>query len=306
MNPTTPQHPNEEANMSTYDVAGGPGATAADAGSTGGAKERAQQTAGSAKEQAGQVTGTAKEQAGAVAGTAKEQAGAVAGTAKEEAGHVVHSAQEQLGGVLQEAQSQAVDLLGELRRQVDEQSTGQRDKLAAFLKQAGTELSQMSSASEGSGMATQLVRQAGDRAGALGDALSSREPRELLEQVRSYARRRPGAFLLGALAAGALAGRVTRGAQAAHSSSGSEGRELEPLGTAPTPGATGTLDLPGSDLSSTYAAGVTGTGTTTAAGTSANEAVARYGEDPNEDLVPHHIASDVPSVSDAPSHGSRP
>ncbi|WP_432485920.1 hypothetical protein [Kineococcus esterisolvens] len=295
--------------MSSYDVTGGPGATAADpAGSTGsgGAKERAQQTAGSAKEQAGHVAGTAKEQAGQVAGTAKQQAGEVAGTAKEEAGHVVQSAQEQLSGVLGEAQSQAGDLLTELRRQVDEQSTTQRDKLASLLQQAGTELSQMARSSEGSGPATQLVRQAGDRVGAWGETLAGHEPRELLDQLRSYARRRPGTFLLGALAAGALAGRVTRGAQASSGGDSAEGRELEPLSTAPTPATgTGTLDL-GSDRSPTYAAGVTGTGTRTAAGTSADEAVSRYGQDPNEDLVPRHIASDVPSMSDAPTRGYRP
>ncbi|NAZ85916.1 hypothetical protein [Kineococcus indalonis] len=324
--------------MSTYDVTGGSGATAAGAGGTSGtgdAQGRAQETAGTAKEQAGQVAGTAKEQAGQVAGTAKEQAGQVAGTAKQqaaevagtakqEAGHVVASAREQLSDVLGQAEAQAGDLLGELRKQVDEQTSTGRDKIAALLTQAGEELAQMGRASEGSGPATQLVRQAGDRVGAWGQTLSSHEPAELLEQLRTYARRRPGAFLLGALAAGLVAGRVTRGAKAAHDAGPSaQGRELEPLSTAPTPGTapgagTGTItDLRGSDLSSTYASGVTGMGTTTSPTTgpgagrhvgtgTTDETVSRYGEDPNEDLLPHHIRSDVPSVSDAPSHGSRP
>ncbi|WP_432499167.1 hypothetical protein [Kineococcus gypseus] len=316
--------------MSTYDVTGGSGATAADAGG-GDAQQRAQQTAGTAKEQAGQVAGTAKEQAGQVAGTAKEQAGQVAGTAKEQAGqlagtarqeaeHVVQSAREQLGEVLTDVESQAGDLIGQLRQQVHEQSTTQRDRLAALLSQAGEELSQMSRSSQGSGPATQLVRQAGERAGAWGRTLSDHEPQELLEQLRSYARRKPGTFLLGALAAGALAGRLTRGAKEAHDRgpAAATGRELEPLSTAPTPGSTGLPPTYAGGTTGTYAGAGAGAGTyagtgTTTAGTTTtgtrseqDEVVSRYGENTIEDLVPHHLRSDVPSVSDAPSHGSRP
>jgi hypothetical protein len=51
--------------------------------------------------------------------------------------------------------------------------------------------------------------------------LQNREPAELLEEVRSFARRKPGLFLLGAAAAGVLAGRLTSGVKAAHSDNGS-------------------------------------------------------------------------------------
>jgi hypothetical protein len=50
--------------------------------------------------------------------------------------------------------------------------------------------------------------------------LQSREPAELLDEVRRFARRKPGMFLLGAAAAGVLAGRLTSGVKAAHSDSG--------------------------------------------------------------------------------------
>jgi hypothetical protein len=53
--------------------------------------------------------------------------------------------------------------------------------------------------------------------------LQNREPAELLDDVRSFARRKPGLFLLGAAAAGVLAGRLTSGVKAAHSSSYSSG-----------------------------------------------------------------------------------
>ena len=42
--------------------------------------------------------------------------------------------------------------------------------------------------------------------------LDQRDPGELLDEVRGIARRKPGTFLLGALAAGVVAGRLTRGA----------------------------------------------------------------------------------------------
>ena len=53
--------------------------------------------------------------------------------------------------------------------------------------------------------------------------LQNREPAELLDEVRSFARRKPGMFLLGAAAAGILAGRLTSGVKAAHSDSGPAG-----------------------------------------------------------------------------------
>ncbi|WP_369053012.1 hypothetical protein [Kineococcus terrestris] len=283
-------------------------------------KARAQETAGTAQQRAGEVAGSAKEQAADVAGTAREQAAGVAGSAKEQAADVAGTAKEQAANVVAEARDQAVGLLDQLRQQVDEQSSTQRDRLAAFLRQAGQELRQMGGASEGSGAATQLVRQAGDRASAWSSALEAHEPQELLEQLRRYARRRPGAFLLGALAAGVVAGRVTRGATAASDrTSGTAlgrggSRELEPLATAPvtTAGATTPAPLGGVGPSAVPGAGTgvgTGVGPGVGTGVAAHDVdptVSRFGENPDEDLVPHHLRSDVPSVSDAPAHGSRP
>ncbi|NAZ82246.1 hypothetical protein GTR02_10495 [Kineococcus sp. R8] len=244
-------------------------------------------------------TGDAKQRAQETAGTAKQQANEVAGTAKEQAGAVAQSAQEQAGAVIGEAKHQALGVLDEVRRQVDEQSSTQRDRLAAFLREAGQELSGMAGGSQGSGMATNLVRQAGDRASTWGDTLSRHEPAELLDQVRSFARRKPGTFLLGALAAGLLAGRVTRGATAASSRTSDtpmgSGTELEPLATAPTPAA-----YPG--LATTTTAPVTTAATTSTAPTSVDVT----GENLDEDLVPHHIRSDVPSMSASQVPGTRP
>jgi hypothetical protein len=196
--------------------ASAPGGESRHEQTAGAAKEQASAVAGTAKHQASAVAGTAKEQAAAVAGTAKEQASAVAGTAKEQAAAVAGTAKDQAGNVLAEAKDQAVDLFADLRRQLSEQSDAVRDRLAEFLTGAGSELSDMAGAGGGSGYATQVVRQIGDRASSWGSHLTNHDATDLLEQTRSFARRRPGAFLLGALVTGVVAGRLTRGAKAHH------------------------------------------------------------------------------------------
>ncbi|WP_432511416.1 ATP synthase subunit B family protein [Kineococcus sp. SYSU DK001] len=195
------------------------------------ASERAGAAKQEAQQQAADVAGNAKEQASAVAGTAKEQASAVAGTAKEQASAVAGTAKEQAGNVLGEAKAQAGDLLEDLRRQLAEQSDGIRDRLAEFFTTAGSELSDMASAGGGSGYATNVVRQVGDRASSWGAHLSDHDASDLLEQGRYFARRKPGTFLLGAVLAGVVAGRLTRGAKAHHDeTSASTGSATASLG----------------------------------------------------------------------------
>jgi hypothetical protein len=62
--------------------------------------------------------------------------------------------------------------------------------------------------------------------------LGDHEAGELIEEVRQFARRRPGTFLLGAAVTGVIAGRLTRGAAASSdltSPAGSSGRHrLDP------------------------------------------------------------------------------
>jgi hypothetical protein len=80
----------------------------------------------------------------------------------------------------------------------------------------------------------------------LADWLDGREPGQLLDEARNFARRRPGVFLVGALAAGVVAGRMTRGVVAAHTSDDSSGQaggaapdSLPSYGGAESPAASG-------------------------------------------------------------------
>jgi hypothetical protein len=162
----------------------------------------------------------------------REQARHAAQTAADETKHVAAVAQQEVGNVAAEAKDHAVTLVNDAKAQLEEHSRGQRDSLVQTLRTFSDDLDQM--ATQGGGMAADLVRQAADRARSLGSKLDGREPAELLDDVRDFARRRPGTFLLGALAAGVVVGRLARGAKdangsAAHASGSTRGLAMGPV-----------------------------------------------------------------------------
>lgn len=167
------------------------------------------------------TTDTAKDQAGHLAGTAKDEATNVAGEAKAQARNVMHDA----------------------RTMVDEQSRTGRDRLVETTRTLGSDLEEMADGGP-DGMAGDLARQVAQKAREVGDMLDGREPSDILGDVRAFARRRPGTFLIGALVAGVVAGRLARGAKDAQAASA-------PDATSSTP------SVP--DVSPTYA-GTTGSG----------------------------------------------
>lgn len=145
------------------------------------------------------------------------QTGQAAGTATEEGKHVAAVASEEAQRVAAETKQQARVLLEDARGQLDEQSRMQRDRLVQTLSTLGDDLDRMSGQTD-SGLASQLVKDAAQRVRGVSRRLEDREPAELLDEVREFARRKPGTFLIGALAAGVVAGRFARGAQKARSS----------------------------------------------------------------------------------------
>lgn len=137
----------------------------------------------------------------------------VATSAKQQGRQTAEVAGEELRNVASEVSSQARDLFGELRTQVGEQTSTQKQRLTEALRTFTDELQEMAKSGGGSGVATELVRRIAARAESLHSQLDRHEPSDLLDQGRSAARQRPGSFLLGALAAGAVAGRLTRGSK---------------------------------------------------------------------------------------------
>lgn len=166
----------------------------------------------------------------------KDQAQHAAGTAADEGRHVAGVAGDEAKLVADEAKSQARGLMEEALTQVDDQTRTQRDRLVDTLRTVGEDLEKMASHGTESGLASDLASQGASRAHALGRHLEGREPSELLDDVRRFARNRPGTFLLGALAAGVVVGRFARGAKEAGGSPSSRpGQATGPTGTASTP-----------------------------------------------------------------------
>ena len=161
----------------------------------------------------GSTTDTAKEQAASVAGGAKDAAADVAGTAKE-----------QVGEVAGEAKKQAQDLLGQARSELTDQAQTQQQRVAGGLHQVSDQLHALANGEAPEGPATDLAHQAAEKVSEVARFFENRDPGELLDEVRRYAQRRPGMFLVMALGAGVVAGRLTRGLTAdTDSSSGSAG-----------------------------------------------------------------------------------
>ncbi|NMH81260.1 hypothetical protein HF577_29715, partial [Pseudonocardia xinjiangensis] len=162
---------------------------------------------------------------------ARDEAAQVGRTGTEAGKHVAGTAAQQAGEVAEEARRQARDLFGEVRGQAAEQARNGQQKATDGLRALADELHQMAESGAQQGTASELARQAAERVSGAADWLGRREPGDLLDEVRGLARRRPGAFLVGAAIAGVLAGRLTRGAVDANRNTGPTD------GAAPYPGA---------------------------------------------------------------------
>lgn len=151
--------------------------------------------------------------------TAEQRAQQTASTAADEGRHVAATAQGEAQQLAHEVQAQAQTIMDDAMRQVHDQSSRELQRLAGTLRTLGQDLERMSGSAD-SGLATDLTRQLAQRAQDLSRRLDGREPEQLLDEVRGYARRRPGVFLAGALAAGVVAGRLVRGGREAQQQGG--------------------------------------------------------------------------------------
>ena len=172
--------------------------------------------------------GGAKQKAAEVAGTAKDQAAEVADTAKDAGKQVAQTAKEQVGEVTAEASRQAKQVLSQVRSEVTDQAATQQQRVAGGLRSLADELQGLASGDVQNGPATDLTRQAADRMQSVAQWLENRDPGSVLDEVRSFARRRPALYLAIAAAAGVVAGRLARGLTAdedsGSSSTGVSGR----------------------------------------------------------------------------------
>lgn len=142
---------------------------------------------------------------------ARDEAAGVGQHARAAGGQVAQTATDQARQVVAETGRQARDLLGEAQGHARDQASTQQQRAAQQLHSVADEVGQMAGQGGQSGVATEFARQAADRLHGAASWIEQREPADLLDEVRHFARRRPGAFLIGAAVAGLAAGRLTRG-----------------------------------------------------------------------------------------------
>ncbi|KQY24822.1 hypothetical protein ASD16_04835 [Cellulomonas sp. Root485] len=156
--------------------------------------------------------------------TAKDETAQLKDKAADAGGRLVDEAKGEAAAVTQEARRQLGDLWSQARSELSDQAGSQQSRLASGLTSVGGQLTQMAAAPSEQNLATDIVREVGDRVDALGGWLESHGPDDVLDEVRSFARRRPGTFLLIAAGAGVVLGRLTRGLKDAPSTSTSTPR----------------------------------------------------------------------------------
>lgn len=155
---------------------------------------------------------------------AKEQGRQVAEQAKGEARGVAEEAKDQAGRVAEEAKAQGRNLVHEAQTQLKEQARSQTDRAAGLAQQLAENLRALAEGrTEEAGPVADYLQQATQRVSSVADRIEQRGFDGLVQDVQRFARRRPGAFLLGAALTGFATGRLLRGARDAQSAqSGNE------------------------------------------------------------------------------------
>jgi uncharacterized protein YjbJ (UPF0337 family) len=144
------------------------------------------------------TTSTAKNEAAGLASEAKGSAQQVGGVAKEQASKVASEVGQQAKGMLHQ-------VTGELRSQAGTQ----QQKATTGLQNVSQQLHSMADGAD-SGVASNVVREVASRVSTAASWLENREPAELLDDVKRFARRSPGLFIAISAGAGLIAGRLTK------------------------------------------------------------------------------------------------
>lgn len=192
--------------------------------------EQGRQVASRAVDQGQQVASTAKDQGQAVARTARHQSQAVARVAAGSAKDVTSTAKEQAYQVRDELAAQGRTVVHETRSKLQHETEVQARRAADGLSRLADEVRALA---EGRPEEAVTVRdyvaqgadkllEAADRITGLADEVEEKGIDGLVDDLKRFARRRPGAFLLGAAVAGFGVGRIVR-------AGGEDDDEVEPL-----------------------------------------------------------------------------
>lgn len=165
---------------------------------------------------------------------AKERASEAVDKARESAGEVASTAQEQARGVVDESRTQIRHVTSEVRGRIGEETRTQTQRASQTLRHWSDDLASMAEGADADSPVSGVVRRVAASGHDAADFLDERGVEGMAEEVRSFARRRPGVFLVGAVLAGFAVGRLAK----AVTQDSAEG-----AGTAP--GRTGGSSAPG-------------------------------------------------------------
>jgi hypothetical protein len=152
-----------------------------------------------------------------MADVVKDQASDLGHSSVQAGKHVADVAREQASDVVAEAGRRGSDLLQQAQTQLEEQAAQGQQRLANRLLSLGDELRSMADAPGQGGMAADLTHQVASRVRDAGQWLGDRKPGQVMDEVQSFARRKPAVFVALAAGAGLVAGRLTRGLKDASS-----------------------------------------------------------------------------------------
>ena len=149
----------------------------------------------------GSAQDAARQEAAQVRDKAQGAAQDVADTAREEVRQVTAEATDQFRSLASSAQDEFYSQAATQQKRLAEQSRTVTDDLHRLARGERPE----------SPMVNQIVSMLAERAEKFTTELDTKQPAELLDDVRRFAARRPGTFLAIAAGVGLVAGRLTRG-----------------------------------------------------------------------------------------------
>jgi len=192
------------------------------------AADEGQQVASAAAGEAQRVASTAQEKGQQVVSVASDQVSEVGSTVKDQASRVT-------GEVVEQGRSLADEALSQL----EEQARAQTRRLADSLSKLGEEVHALAEGRPDEATtirpyvsdAADAVYDAADRIYGLSSDIDQRGIGGVLEDLQSFARRRPGAFLVGAAIAGFGIGRAVRANSSSDDDDGVAGNGSAPMST---------------------------------------------------------------------------
>jgi hypothetical protein len=151
---------------------------------------------------------------------AKEQAADVASGAVDKGKEVAGQAASGATAVASEAKGQAQELVHRTRQELMDQAGSRGQQAAGGLRTLSDQLVALGEGrTNEAGRLPEYLEQARTKATELADRLEQGGPQGVLDDVTGFARRRPGLFLVGAVGAGFLVGRLIRSGAASGATS---------------------------------------------------------------------------------------